>query len=349
MKRKYDDDEKFNIEEVIDALNSKDAGYLFAGGKRKRTMMRILDTKEFHEWLFNPPSDEKNLAGSIEALYAEFGKLENLERLDKILSDAEEDDFKYARSVATFASSIAAFTLDVTPMAINEAKADMNNGKLTKSAYQDARAQGEHIMELAEDVMSAARGLVEYRAGKLANKTGLPKKFCKSAFTTCPDATFIPKFRIGYWLMNILSELYALAEKEPEKFTKGYFNGTPKYNWEKFFSELFGEENVVECSSYIILEGIKRISTYKSEKVESIWRSLTAFALRNLEEAPSGVREHMLELYLKRLDTMFSNETYELRVNLLELDKKDYPELVETISKYSDKIRSLITREKKRK
>ena len=103
---KHYDDEQFNIEDVLDALNSKDTGYLFANGRKKRTMTKILNTREFHEWLWNPNNDEKNLAGSIEALYAEFCKVSNLEKLEKVLNSSEYDDFKYGRGVVTFASSV---------------------------------------------------------------------------------------------------------------------------------------------------------------------------------------------------------------------------------------------------
>lgn len=347
MKHHFDDD-RFEIEDVLNALNSKDTGFLFTNGKKKRTLMKILNTKEFHEWLWNPSTDEKNLANSVEALYTEFSKISNLERLEKILSSGDVEDFRFWRGTATFASSVAGFAMEVAPKAINSAKADMNEGRMTKKAYLEEREKGELILELAEDLEKAARDLVEYEAGKLANKTGLPKKFCKNVYCSCPEVEFIPKFRIGYWLFNILSELYAMAENEPEKFTKGYYGSIPKYNWHRFFSAVFGEDNVVECSSYIILEGLKRISTYKSDKVEMIWKSLTAFALENLEEAPSGVREHMLELYIKRLDAMFANGTFDTRVNLLELDSKDYPELVRTVDKYADKIRTIVA-DRKRK
>ena len=342
MRRDYEDEDRFDIEEVINALNSKDTGFLFANGRKKRTLMKILNTKEFHEWLWNPNTDEKNLAGSVEALYTEFSMISNLERLEKVLASADKEDFKYPRGVVTFATSVSAFASEVAPIAINNAKADMNEGKMSKKAYLEEREKGELILELADDVTKAARDLVDFDASRLSNKTGLPKKFCKIALCSCPEPTFIPKFRLGQWLYNLLAELYAMAENEPERFSKGYYGSTPKYNWNRFFATLFGEDNVVECSSYIILEGIKRISTYKSDKVEMVWKSLTAFALENLEEAPSGVREHMLELYIKRLDAMFANGTFDTRVNLLELDKREYPELMKSVDKYSDKIRTII-------
>lgn len=349
MKNIYDDTEEFKIQDVLEALTNKDTEFLFAGGRKKRALMRILNTKEFHEWLWNPNNDEKNLAGSMEALYTELSKISNLERLEKILSNNEYDDFTYPRGVVTFVSSVSAFASDVAPKAANNAKSDLADGRITKKTYLEEKAKTEMILELADDIMHSARDIIDYEASKLSHKTNLPKKYCKIVLTSCPEREFIPKYRIGYWLMNLLAELYALADSEPEKFSKGYYGNLPKFNWNKFFAEVFGEDNVVECASYIILEGMKRISNYKSDKVEIIWKSLTRFALETLDEAPSGVREHMIELYLKRLDSMFANGTYDIRVNLLELKDVDYPELVKTVEKYATKISDLIAGKKKTK
>ena len=56
----------------------------------------------------------------------------------------------------------------------------------------------------------------------------------------------------------------------------------------------------------------------------------------------------MLELYIKRLDSMFANGSYDTRVNLLELDRHDYPELVKSVDKYAEKIKAIVADRKKK-
>ena len=46
----------------------------------------------------------------------------------------------------------------------------------------------------------------------------------------------------------------------------------------------------------------------------------------------------MLELYIKRLDKMFSNKSFDLRTNLLDVQKMIWPNLWKTVQKYATKL-----------
>ena len=76
------------------------------------------------------------------------------------------------------------------------------------------------------------------------------------------------------------------------------------------------------------------------------WDSLTTFALKELNDAPDQIRNQMIELYIKRIDKMFSSKSYDLRVNLLKIDDFSFPKLVDTIDKYADKITAIVSRGK---
>jgi hypothetical protein len=101
----------------------------------------------------------------------------------------------------------------------------------------------------------------------------------------------------------------------------------------------------VDVATFVLLEGVHRIDKYRnSEDVRECWDSLTTFALKELNDSPEQVRQQMIELYIKRIDRMFSNKAFDLRVNLTDLDEDSFPKLVKTVDKYADKIVSILSR-----
>ena len=52
----------------------------------------------------------------------------------------------------------------------------------------------------------------------------------------------------------------------------------------------------------------------------------------------------MVELYIKRIDKMFANGSFDLRANLLTLSKELFPSLTKIVDRYSDKIQAIVER-----
>jgi hypothetical protein len=115
-------------------------------------------------------------------------------------------------------------------------------------------------------------------------------------------------------------------------------NELSEIDWKVFFKTLFGKENVLECATFILLEGAHRTKGFKHQNVRKIWDSLTAFALDELEGADAPARNQMIELYIKRIEKMFANGSFDLRVDLNSLPETEFPQLTQTVAKYADQL-----------
>ena len=109
-------------------------------------------------------------------------------------------------------------------------------------------------------------------------------------------------------------------------------------DWKYFFKEIYGRENLLDVATFILLEGAHRTKDFKTKRIRSIWDSLTAFALDALEGADAPARNQIIELYLKRIEKMFANGSFDLRVDLRNLPENDFPKLTAAVGKYADRF-----------
>ena len=69
-------------------------------------------------------------------------------------------------------------------------------------------------------------------------------------------------------------------------------------------------------------------------------------ALEELVGADLNSRNQMVELYIKRLAKMVKNGTYDVRIDLLSLSEKRFPNLTKTIKEYKTQIEDIIDSDK---
>ena len=171
----------------------------------------------------------------------------------------------------------------------------------------------------------------------MAARANVPEALAECTMVVVPESKYITNFRVGFYLNQVLICLYRYVDEKDMD--------TSRVNWREFFTALFGERNVIEAATFILLEGVHRISDY-GDAVDETFNQLTMFALKELEVAPENLKTQMLDLYVKRIGKMFANKTFDLRANLLDIDPDRFPKLVKTIAHYASQIAEIINKSK---
>lgn len=320
-----------DLDKIIDVLQNLDR---MNRKRRRKFFTMLLFDKQFIKWLFQPEKTA-NLTQIVEDMYKEFTKPISIAALIDVIEYEGYTEFN--RSHATFITTICNIAIDKN----NEELKSYDKAKKDPSvSHMRLRGWAEGIDRsnlLVAKLLKKARKIVKIDASVTAKDARLPKYIAVAAYTTVPEPKYVDRFKIGYYLNNLLNTIYSDVEEN------GEFLDDVK--WRRFFADVFGKENVVECATFILLEGVHRIDKYRNSKdVMYCWDSLTEFALEELNKSPDNTREQMIELYIKRLDKMFSNKSFDLRTDLLDIPKMIWPNLWKTVQKYAKQLGEILNR-----
>lgn len=320
-----------DLDKIIDVLQNLDR---MNRKRRRKFFTMLLFDKQFIKWLFQPEKTA-NLTQIVEDMYKEFTKPISIAALIDVIEYEGYTEFN--RSHATFITTICNIAIDKN----NEELKSYDKAKKDPSVPRiKLRGWAEGIDRsnlLVAKLLKKARKIVKRDASVTAKDARLPKYIAVAAYTTVPEPKYVDRFKIGYYLNNLLNTIYSDVEEN------GEFLDDVK--WRRFFADVFGKENVVECATFILLEGVHRIDKYRNSKdVMYCWDSLTEFALEELNKSPDNTREQMIELYIKRLDKMFSNKSFDLRTDLLDIPKMIWPNLWKTVQKYAKQLGEILNR-----
>ena len=301
-------------------------------GKAQKFLRNLLQDESFIEWLFQP-KQVPNINELISALYVRFTKPRVIKSVVEMIE--EEGTSEFTRSHATFLYSLCNIGIQSNNERITEIEKKRKNGEISGKEADKLNDKVVKYNEYISDLLRCAKKIIKRDAKELARESNIPKYICITAYHSVPDYKYVDRFKIGYYLNNLLNNIYSEVE------ANGKFSSDVR--WKLFFKEIFGKDNVVEVATFILLEGVHRIDKYKnSSAVKDCWDSLTSFALKELNEAPEALRTQMIELYIKRISKMFANGTFDLRVDLLSIGDVSFPKLSETISKYASKIEEIL-------
>ena len=315
----------FDYESTLDVL--RDFKHL-GNKKRKKVIRALFYDDEFLEWLFNPPK-VSNLNEVVTAMYAEFTKEPTMRAIVDVVKEDGYSEFN--RSHASFITSIANIAIESNNTMLHKIEKKRKNGELSRGESSRLVHDIDDINDTIASLLKCGRKIVKHEAAVLAREANLPKFITMTALTSTPEPKYIDHYKIGVYLNIMMDVIYSDVER--------YGQFDENVRWKVFFKNIFGKDNVVEAATFILLEGVKRVDKYKkTDDVKMCWDSLTSFALRALNDAPDQLRQQMIELYIKRIDKMFKNDSFDLRVNLLDINDDIFPKLCDTIDKYSDKI-----------
>lgn len=328
----------FDYDYTLESLSKIDG---MKNKKRVKFLKNLFLDEEFVKWLFQPnqqATSSQNLMTQVNDLYAVLTKPKVIKAINEMIEEVGYEEFN--RSHATFIYTLANIAIESNAANVNEAARRKKEGSLNNKEVKDFNENIEKYNKYISELVRSAKQIVKKDAKNLSKDTNIPKFICYTAFYSVPQSKYIDKFKIGYYLNNLLNSVYADVSTYNEFDRK-------IIKWRPFFKEIFGKDNVVEAATFILLEGVHRIDKYKnSDAVKDCWDSLTEFALQELNDAPDSLRSQMLELYIKRIDKMFANKSFDLRVDLLSINDTIFPKLNTTINRYSDKISDILKRGK---
>lgn len=305
--------------------------------KEQEFLRKLFTDETFMEWLFTPEVTPE-LTEQIGKLYAQLTRPKAIKGIVEMVENTGEKYFN--RTQATFFYSISNLAIQSANAKIEEVKQLKADGRITRDEADEMNDKIVRYNKRIAELLQETKRIVKRDAKLLSRDSGMPRPICQMAFYSVPEVKYVDRFKIGYYLNNLLNCIY--SEVEAEKLWPGN-----SVRWRVFFKEIFGKENVISVATFILLEGVRRIDCYKNSRdVKECWDSLTKFALRELEDAPDEIRSQMIELYIKRLDKMFANSAFDLRVNLLSTESSIFPHLADTVQKYAPKIQEILNRGK---
>lgn len=334
LEEEYEKEEinTMNLSSVLKTLDSLEG---MTPKKRRKVVENIIFSNSVMTTLFMPSKKEKELSVDfIEKFYEKFSTTYAVNAVARMCAKMDPGDMD--RTAMCFLTSLTNVVIEKNNDTLKEA--DRMRAKKAIS-LSEVNELTDVIAEMNEDIVNISKFIkrnAKHDATRLADISGLPRYICILGLTTVPDVEFIDKYKVGFYLNSLLNQIYS----DINEF--GKFN-TANVKWRKYFAEIFGEDNVLECCTFILLEGVNRIEKYSNSKdVKDCWNSLTDFALEELDFANDANRNHMIELYIKRIERMFQNNAFDLRVDLRKLSDVNYPKLAKSIAKYADKITSII-------
>ncbi len=328
----YEDDrrESVNMDDLYAVLTDKSV----PDNRLEKILQETIKNPDFIEHIF-PIENGKTADGLSEKMYSAFIKKRVMKAIRKVL--VYEDPESFSRSIGAWLYSVMVVAIEVHNTRTEEYEKKFGN--VSKSEVSKCAEANEEKIALEKynkviNKLSVEIGqIVRKEAKKMATKTGIPKEMARVVLLNVPDVERVNSYRVAGYLDRVLTAMY--------KYIDAKKLDTSDVNWKEFFIELFGEKNLVEVATFILLEGVHREDAYGTE-VSDTFTNLTMFALKVLEKAPEMTKNQMIELYTKRIGTMFANKTFDLRANLLDLDEDKFPTLCEAVSHYADKIREIV-------
>lgn len=303
--------------------------------KFQRRLMQLLESEDFKNAIFRPNRADDTADKKIMELYSAACKSKVI---DEIVGAMDDRGYRNLdRSDACFFISLVNLGIDVMNTKTSDIADAKKSGKVSNREAEQVVRKMERYQRSLNELLKYAKKIVKRDAKTLSRETGLPKEITMIALYSSPDPIYIDRYKVGFYMNTLLATLYSVVNAGPTNWID-----FEDVDWRAFFKGVFGKSNVIEVATLILLEGVKRIDKYDSIAVRECWDSLTTFALGELDKAPETIRDQMIELYLKRLNKMLSNNGLDLRIDLRTIDNFKFANLAKTIEQYAGKINSIL-------
>lgn len=302
---------------------------------RDRLMMMIT-SRSFIRAVISPRVEKDEKAHTSDLIVAIYDYTTRPSIIRAIARYLEEHSLVSTdRDVAVFFVSLV--NLGMSEM--NTRAQDIGNRRdhrdINDEEYDHIMRKFEQYQEDLETILAAARKIIRPEARMLNRSSGIPKKLCQSGLYTVPSENILDAYKIGYYLDLLLNNIYGFVD-----MTGGLVDFQREVNWSRYFARVFGARRLPDVASLIMLESPDRITQYKNQPaaVRDCWDSLTEWALRNLNSQSSDVRDHMIELFLKRVSKRLDKWGFNTRIDLRKIDDYRFSDLAHTVKKYWDRL-----------
>ena len=304
--------------------------------KQGKVLETIFCSDEFRDWFYGigeNANDQPMTKPMVNKIFNSLANPMTMKRVTKFIKNKTSEDFD--RSACSIGFLVVEQAIEASNSANKEIAESYKNGDLASKEAKEYKEKSERYSEYISDLMSALKDKARPEVKDICKKSNLPKGLVFTTYFMVPDRKYIPKHKIGMYVNQLLQEIY--------KWTgNSGIEDVSSIKWGSYFGNLFGSEMTSSASISILLEGVRRIDTYRDteyfDNVREVWDSLTNFALMELDRAPENVRRQMIELYLKRIDRIFRNGNGpRLRVDMLNVPT-NFQHLADTVSKYTERI-----------
>ena len=302
-------------------------------------LMSLVTGRQFIRAVISPvvAKDEKPKASDlIVIIYDRATRPAIIHGLAKYLD--EQSFYSYNRNVAVFFVSLVNLGMSEMNVRAQDIGNRRDHHDIDDEEYDRWMKKFERYQEDLEIILAAARKIIRSDARLLNRTSGVPKKLCQSGLYTVPEDSLLDNYKIGYYLDLLLNNIYGFVD-----MTGGLVDFRREVNWSRYFSKIFGVYRLPDVASLIMLESPDRIEQYKNQPaaVRDCWDSLTNWALKNLNSQSSDVRDHMIELFLKRVNRRLDKWGFNTRIDLRKIDDLRFKDLASTVKKYWDRIEDL--------
>lgn len=304
--------------------------------KQKKVLETIFCSEEFREWFYGMgenATDQPMTKPMVTKIFATLSNPVTMKRVTKFINNKTSEDFD--RSACAIGFLVVEQAIEASNNANREISESYKNGDLASKEAKEYKAKSEKYSEYVADLMSALKEKAKVDVKEICKKTNLPKGMVYTTYFMIPGRKYIPRHKIGMYVNQLLQEIY--------KWTgNSGMEDVSSIKWGSYFGNFFGSEMTSSAAISVLLEGVRRIDTYREaehfDSVREVWDSLTNFALSELDRAPENIRRQMIELYLKRIDRIFRNGNGpRLRVDMLNIPN-NFQQLADTVSRYTERI-----------
>lgn len=300
--------------------------------KQNKMIVTLFEDEEFLEWMFGTNGNENQATRQdLEKLYFSLSNSFVLHKAIEYLKQSTDilnprTTFYIITNILT--SSVNRLNSESTRIVekYNDQESDIYSTREANKSLGSYKKTLEKIDRLLEEIYGGVINSIH----KYSN---IPNPLIKECYGKVPDLRFIPKFKFGVYVNEVLKSIYEYFGKVGVDI---YFK------WEPFFAGVFSEESIPEVVVSILLEGNNKIERYSElqyfDELAIVWDSLSTFALEELNRLDRSVLARIMENYINRCSRiMRKHPDTTLRINLLNTPK-EYGNLRDMVSKYSDRI-----------
>lgn len=319
----------------------EDASQGYASNRVTKRVMGLITSENFLSATFCPAIPKENRHGEKESIQSALVTMYDLASKPKsiVAINCALSDYGYARLTRTGCVFLASVVnLGIANM--NTKATDLGQ-KLDHDEINDYQHQ--RVLEKLENYQNELWALMDHiktalkrDARDISRATNLPKKIVYSALYTVPGPNYLDIYKLSYYLRAMLNNVY------------GFVDATDTWDfedvaWTPFFRAIFGKGRIPDVASALLVEeNVRDLSPYQKnpDAVAMCMRSLMSWALSTLNRIPDDAREHMIELYLKRINGILKETGVGLHLDLTSIDSVKFANLARTIQRYADKFKA---------
>ena len=323
----------FNYDKLIKKLEKFDE---LSSKKQGKVLESIFCSDEFRDWFYassDISNDQPMTKPMVNKIFGLLAVPKTMKRITKFINNKTTEDFDHTSCSIAFL--IVEQAIEISNNANSEISESYKSGELASKEAKAYKEKSEKYSQMISDLMDAIKDIAKSEVKEICKKSELPKGLVLTTYLMIPDRKYIPKFKIGMYVNQLLQEIYKWTGENGIEYTSSI-------KWGSYFGNFFGSELTSSAAISILLEGVRRIDAYREsdhfDNVREVWDSLTTFAMTELDKAPENIRRQMIEIYVKRIDRIFRNgNSPRLRVDLLNIPN-NFNNLADTVSKYTDRI-----------